>query len=158
MAWGRSTQESFQGLREALCATESHHSSWQGVTPLLLPRTSCAAGNGRFRNIHRTHPMSPCDYDLFAKVKDPLRGTRYNTIDELRAIGRAIRNINKDGRADSVRRLPNIWQKVINKGRWLYWRYINVVCLWQSHVQNIEFLPLVFIQSFQIKIKVMFAL
>ena len=27
--------------------------------------------------------MSPCDYDLFAKVKEPLRGTRYNTRDEL---------------------------------------------------------------------------
>ncbi|KAJ4441771.1 hypothetical protein ANN_11629 [Periplaneta americana] len=56
--------------------------------------------------------MSPCDYDLFTKVKELLRGIRYNTRDELiRAIGRSIRNINKDGRADGVRRLPNIWQK-----------------------------------------------
>ena len=56
--------------------------------------------------------MSPCDYDLFAKVKGPLRGTRYNTRDELiRAIGRSIRNINKDGRADGVRRLTNIWKE-----------------------------------------------
>ena len=32
--------------------------------------------------------MSPCDYDQFAKVKEPLRGPRYNTRDELiRAIG-----------------------------------------------------------------------
>ncbi|KAJ4450301.1 hypothetical protein ANN_01721 [Periplaneta americana] len=54
----------------------------------------------------------PCDYDRFTKVKEPLRGTRYNTRDELiRALGRSIRNINKDGRADGVRRLPNIWQK-----------------------------------------------
>ena len=61
--------------------------------------------------------MSPCDYDLFAKVKEPLRGTRYNIGDELiHAIGWTIGNINKDGRADGVRRLPNIWQKVINKG------------------------------------------
>ncbi|KAJ4426651.1 hypothetical protein ANN_26449 [Periplaneta americana] len=59
----------------------------------------------------------PCDCDLFAKLKEPLRGTRYNTRDELiRALGRSIRNINKYGRADGVRRLPNIWQKVINKG------------------------------------------
>ena len=28
-----------------------------GVTPLLLSRTSCAAGNGRLWNIHRTHPI-----------------------------------------------------------------------------------------------------
>ena len=60
--------------------------------------------------------LNPCDYDFFAQVKDPLRRTWYNTRDELiRAIRRSVRNINKDGRADGVRRLPNIWQKVINK-------------------------------------------
>ena len=53
--------------------------------------------------------MSPYDYDIFAKVKEPLRGTQYNTREELTlAIGRAIRNINKDRRADGVRGLPNI--------------------------------------------------
>ena len=61
--------------------------------------------------------MSPCNNDLFAKVKEPLRDIRYNTRDELiPAKGWSIRNMNKDGRADGVRRLPNIWQKVINKG------------------------------------------
>ncbi|KAJ4426449.1 hypothetical protein ANN_27263 [Periplaneta americana] len=60
--------------------------------------------------------MSPSDYDLFTKVKEPLRGTRYNTRDELiRALGRSIRNIIKDGRADGVRRFPNIWQKHLLK-------------------------------------------
>ena len=60
--------------------------------------------------------LSPCDYDLFAKVKEPLRVTRYNTRDELIcAIGQTIRNINKDGCADGIRCLPNIWQKVIMK-------------------------------------------
>ena len=60
--------------------------------------------------------MSPCDYDLFAKVEEPLRGTWYSTRDELiRALGRLIRNINEDGRADGARLLANIWQKVINK-------------------------------------------
>ena len=60
--------------------------------------------------------MSPRDYDFFARLKEPLRGTRYNTRDErIRALGRSMRNINNDGRADGVRRLPNIWQEVINK-------------------------------------------
>ena len=60
--------------------------------------------------------MSPCDYHLMAKVKEPLRGTRYNTRNELiRAIGQSVRNINKDGSVDDIRSLPNIWQKVINK-------------------------------------------
>ena len=62
--------------------------------------------------------MCSCDYDLFAKVKEPLPWTRYNTRDELiRGIGRSVRSINKDGRADGVRHFSNIWQKVINKGR-----------------------------------------
>ena len=61
--------------------------------------------------------MSPCDYDLFAKAKEPLRGACYNIRDELiRAIGRSMRNINKDGCVVGIRRLPNICQKVINKG------------------------------------------
>ena len=60
--------------------------------------------------------MSPHDYDLFAKVKESLRGTRYNTRDEfICAIWQSLRNINKDGRAEGVRRLPNIWQKLTNK-------------------------------------------
>jgi hypothetical protein len=27
--------------------------------------------------------MSPCDYNRFAKMKEPLRGTRYNTREEI---------------------------------------------------------------------------
>ena len=73
--------------------------------------------------------MKPCDNDLFDKVKEALRVTRYNSIDELiHTIGRSKRNINKDGRTNGVRRLPNIWHKVINKGG-LYSRHINVVPL-----------------------------
>ena len=48
--------------------------------------------------------------DLFAKMKEQLRETRYNTRDErIHGAGLSLRNINKDGRADAVRRLPNIW-------------------------------------------------
>ena len=58
--------------------------------------------------------LSPCSYDLFAKVKEPLRRIRYSTRDELiRAIGQYKRNIT---RAYGVRRLSNIWQKMVNKG------------------------------------------
>ncbi|KAJ4438220.1 hypothetical protein ANN_14159 [Periplaneta americana] len=70
--------------------------------------------------------LSPCDYDLFTKVKEPLRGTRCNIRDEfIHAIGRSIRNINEDGRADGVRRLPNIWQKSL---RWAG----HVACMGES--------------------------
>jgi hypothetical protein len=47
--------------------------------------------------------MSPCDYDLFAKMKKPLLGTRYNTREEIiRAVGRALLDINRSGRAEGV--------------------------------------------------------
>ena len=60
--------------------TASFFMTMQEVTPLLMIRSSCAADNERIWNIHRTHPdMRPWDYDLFAKVKEPLWGTRYNT-------------------------------------------------------------------------------
>ena len=55
--------------------------------------------------------MSPCDNDLFAEVKEPVRGTQYNTRDKfIRAIGRSILNINKDGRAEKF------GKNVVNNG------------------------------------------
>ena len=60
--------------------------------------------------------MSPCDYDLLVKVKEPLRGTRYNIRDEfIRGIQRSIRNINKDGCADRIR-LPNVSKRWLIMG------------------------------------------
>ena len=77
------------------------HEEWQ-----RLSSTKC-----------RRFLLSPWACDLFAKEKEPLRGNRCKTWDELiRIIRRSIQNINKDGRSDGVRRLPNIWQKEINKG------------------------------------------
>ena len=81
--------------------------------------TTCTVmkNDGFFTTKYRRFLLRPCDYDLFTKVKEPLRWTRDNTRDELiRAIERSILDINKDGRADDIRRLPNIWQNVINKG------------------------------------------
>ena len=41
-------------------------------------------------------PPSPCNYELFPKVKEPLRGTWYNTWEKLICvIGLSIHNINK---------------------------------------------------------------
>ena len=49
-------------------------------------------------------------------MKEPLRGTRYNTRDELMFYSAVNKEFEEDGRADGVRRLMSIWQKVINKG------------------------------------------
>ena len=82
--------------------------------------------------------MSPCDYDPFTKVKELL----LRTTKEIRATGRSIGNINEDGRPDDVGRLPNIWQNMLNKEG----DYIESTQMLypheQSHVRNIELLPL----------------
>ena len=56
--------------------------------------------------------MSPWHYDLFAKVKEPLRGTRYNTRNELTlAVRRFVRNGN--GRFWNIHHTHPIWVHVI---------------------------------------------
>ena len=68
------------------------------------------------RDILEHSPCSPdmclCDYNVSAKAKEPLRGIRYNTRNEfIHDIWRLIRNINKYGRADSVRRFQTFGKR-----------------------------------------------
>ena len=114
------TALSSSSIREKTTTLEVQNPSFfttmQGITQLLLSRICCTACNVRFWNICLTHPIWVHEITI-SSPKKKLRGTRHNTRDEIiRAIGRSIRNINKDGRAVDVRRLTNIWQKVINMG------------------------------------------
>ena len=44
--------------------------------------------------------LSPCEFDLIPKMKEPLRGIRFRTIPEiLQAVDRSIRTINTTGAA-----------------------------------------------------------
>ncbi|KAJ4441292.1 hypothetical protein ANN_11146 [Periplaneta americana] len=59
----------------------------------------------------------PCDYDLFPKLKNPLREKHYNTRDAIiHAVAWPLRDINRYGRADDVRCLLRMWQKMVNMG------------------------------------------
>ena len=112
-----------------------------GVVPYIVMKNV-----GSYTTKCRRFHLSPRDYDLPDKVKGLLQETRYNTREELiRAIGRSIRNINKDGRADGVR-LPNIKLKVINKGETIL--KVHKCCSPVNKVMPyIELLPLHFIQA-----------
>ena len=60
--------------------------------------------------------MSPPDYDLFPKLKEHLRGTRYESLEELEAACAAqVRRINSCCLATGVTMLPSRWQLVIKK-------------------------------------------
>src|SRR5258705_4248364 len=57
--------------------------------------------------------MSPCDYNLFPKLKEPLRGIRFPDVPSvIRAVGRSVADINRQHLANGILRLPDIWQKV----------------------------------------------
>jgi len=59
--------------------------------------------------------ISPCDFDLIPKVKEPLRGRRFKTIpDVIDAVGRSVRTINKTGAAKGIMRLPHRWKRVLH--------------------------------------------
>ena len=58
--------------------------------------------------------LSPCDFDLIPKMKEPLRGIRFRTVPEiLQAVDRSIRTINTTGAAKGILRLPHRWQRVV---------------------------------------------
>ncbi|KAJ4436971.1 hypothetical protein ANN_17103 [Periplaneta americana] len=66
---------------------------------------------------HPSHSpdLSPCDYDLIPKMKEPLRDVRFRTVtDILQAVGSCIRNINRTGAATGILRLPHRWQRVVD--------------------------------------------
>ncbi|KAJ4433303.1 hypothetical protein ANN_15562 [Periplaneta americana] len=70
-----------------------------------------------FALFHPPHSpdLSPCDYDLIPKMKEPLRDVLFRTVpDILQAVGRSIRNINRKGAATGILRLPHLWQRVVD--------------------------------------------
>ena len=63
----------------------------------------------------RCQGLSPCDFDLIPKMKEPLRGIRFRTVPEiLQAVDRTIRTINTTGAAKGILRLPHRWQRVVH--------------------------------------------
>jgi transposase len=60
--------------------------------------------------------MHPCDYWGISKIKDPNRGIRFASWDEMRAaIEKTILSINLESLKKGVVDLPNKWEQVIEK-------------------------------------------
>ena len=58
--------------------------------------------------------LSPPDFDLFPKLKEPLRGVRYDSLDELEcAVNAEVRRINFSCLATGIEALPSRWNSVI---------------------------------------------
>jgi hypothetical protein len=60
--------------------------------------------------------MSPPDFELFPKLKQPMRGQRFSSLEELSAaVTRTIRTLNKSGILSGIAHLPKGWDAVIAK-------------------------------------------
>ena len=95
--------------------TPSFFMTMQGVTALLLSRTSCATGNGIFWNIHLTHPIWVHALTISSlKWENHYEGpgtTQDITYQSYKAV-----NMERQQRWTRWGvQLPNNWQKVINK-------------------------------------------
>jgi len=54
--------------------------------------------------------------DLFPKLKEPMRGHRFSSLEEVfAAVTRAIRGLNKSGTLNGKEILPKPWDAVIEK-------------------------------------------
>jgi hypothetical protein len=66
--------------------------------------------------------MSPPEFDLFPKLKEPMRGQRFSSLEEVSAaVTRAIRGLNKSGTLNGIANLPKRWDAVVEK----QWDYIE---------------------------------
>ena len=58
--------------------------------------------------------LSTPDFELFQKLKEPLRGISYESLDELEcAMNREVRRINFGSLATGIQALPKRWNSVI---------------------------------------------
>ena len=83
---------------------------------LPVPAVNLSTALCRLLTFRRSHKgLSPCDFHLIPKMKEPLRGIRFRTVPEiLKAVDRSIRTINTRGAAKGILRLPHRWQRVVH--------------------------------------------
>lgn len=67
--------------------------------------------------------MSPCDYDVFPKLKENFWGIGFKNLQQLtRKVTRQIRNINQKHFLTKIQKLPDRWTKVTQKKGGLHWK------------------------------------
>ncbi len=61
--------------------------------------------------------LSPPDFNLFPKLREPLCGTRFGSLDELSlARIQEIRHLKKERHLNIIQKHPNRWQACIKRG------------------------------------------
>jgi hypothetical protein len=70
--------------------------------------------------------ICPCDHDLFPKLKENMRGIRYDDLDELEvAMVEQVRAYERGCLATGIEDLPNSWTSVVDHKGYYYWIIIR---------------------------------
>jgi hypothetical protein len=70
--------------------------------------------------------MNPQDFDLFHMLKEPMRGHRFPSLEEVSAaVTRAIRRLKRSGTLNGIANLPKHWNAVIDKQGGLHRRIVK---------------------------------
>ena len=81
--------------------------------------------------------MSPPDFDMSPKLKKPLRGKRFRSIEEVsNEVTRVIRRINNQGLLTGIQDLPKRWDCCDKAQQRLHWRPVNVFCKINSFLKR----------------------
>ena len=61
--------------------------------------------------------MSSCDFELFAKMKLPLRGVRIRTKQATTAVAKqSVRRLAQQDAVDGIHLLADVWRRVLHAG------------------------------------------
>ena len=112
MAAGRSTDTSVK-FYNRLHGVTRRNTTFFNFIAVKLSNTTTDTGNKQSEG--DVSSLSPCDFHLIPKMKEPLRGIRFRTVPQiLQAVDRSIRTINITGAAKGILRLPQSWQRVVH--------------------------------------------
>jgi hypothetical protein len=99
------------GMGHSFCTT-MHARTQEFVTDLLSTKYEWEV----LPHAPYSPDMSPPDFDLFHNLKEPLRGHRFPSLEEVSAaVTRTIRGLNKSGTLNGMANLPKRWDAAIEK-------------------------------------------
>ena len=161
-------------LRTVLCpALRRKRSELINCTPLILHDNALPHKSNVVKELLEgygwevlEHPpyspdLSPPDFDLFPKLKQPLRGVRYNSLDKLEcAMNAEVRRINFSCLATGIEALPSRWNSIIRsradyfEGLWTSKLYLKPILIVIRHWSVIFGWPSYFYVSKKIRLDV----
>jgi hypothetical protein len=121
--------------------------AWYLIDDVLRGSTVCRAKRRTFSAINADHVcsitlsnsggLSPPDFDLFPKLKKPLHGKSFRSIQKVsNEVTWVMRRINNEGDQTGIQDFPKRWTTVMKHNGDYIWRPVNVFCKINSFLKR----------------------